>query len=661
MFQNAAILFGVALASGCTSLMTQSVRQFGADYTLEKDPAVFLSSAMAIQIRAQADPSNEPLYTQALLYHLKRLTAALPKSEWHYRVSAVQLPMENAFAIGDGQIYFTEMLMDSLASNEELVGILAHEIGHTELKHSYERLDPNVASDLSLGLLAFVRDQKQEFEADRFAIELLSKAGYRVDGLAEMLDRHEKQAKLARTRSGGLFLSHPASEDRSKKIRDQINALGSDSSRRTTPIPTQYDLVQVRRRLFKESKEYGKIPTYEEDVERNPDLPASVREELLQAQSALYSGWQVSKKVSELNQVLKSTLTEKHQAIVHLWIGRLKAQVFDIDGARASFEAAAKLAPGLQSPRFRLLIHLDSESEKKALWKKYKNSCGSSLDCLSWSVLASGMIGVDPEDRVLAAADFRKALIQNPASENLANLSPAFAAEIDGSFYQEAEDRPDSYDFPKGYEKPRQVTDLLELNKESIRREWVREMNPRYTQLGIGFGNFGVLQKGQNSFFPSAMGMNFDYYVHWGNRFSGFRLNGGTETFAPGGPLKSSEILCLSFPLGLKSKWGSHWIPWTSGELGFGGFSVERPGQDSKFIARGFTGRASVGLDYLFPRLGLGLSAQAFMGRIALNSSPFNSGALNYWGLSLGISALNFLPAQTPEAVFSPLRSPVFY
>lgn len=659
----------VLSASACTTAITRSVRQFGADYTLEKDPAVFLSNVLSNQLRLMGTPSSEPLHTSALLYHLNRLLDALPKKSWHYRVSVVSLPMENAFAIGDGQIYFTEALLDSVASNEELVGILAHEIGHTELKHSYERLDPSVASDLSLGLLGFVRDQRQEFEADAFAIDLLTRADYSTDGLPEMLDRHERQARKSGARSGGLFLSHPPSAERSKRIRDQVAAMKRSTP--VQPIPGEFDLSTIRKRVLTENREYGSMPRFEEDPERNPDLSASVRDALMAANLGLHGVWKTQDHIDRLTALLKTQLSAKHQAILHLWVGRLKIVAMDHAGAMESFAAAVRADSSIESGHWRLIVHDDDASAVKKKWKERGSSeaCQKNLDCLAWAAIATRSIQIEPEERVRFARDYRQALLKlpSPAKAHLENLSVALEYEIDAGFYEDPEDRPKDYELPKTFTKTRQVKDLLELNRETIDQEWQREYYPRAVQFGFGAGNFAAVQSDHRALLADSAGLSLDYLFRWSRWYSGLRFNGsvGTaKTGLPAGSIDKAEVYALTIPFGRAWYWG-RFRPGMGIEGGISGLSVRRVDESSKFLARGLTGRATLTMDF---RIGSAdgrnewwVGAQAFAGHLNLGPTSVTAGSMTYWGLSLGLSIQNLVPGGTPDSVFKPMQPPVYY
>ena len=63
-----------------------------------------------------------------------RLTARLPKSDMHYRFMLVDVPEANAFTLAGGRIYVTRKLVALTQDEDELAGVLGHELGHNLMR-----------------------------------------------------------------------------------------------------------------------------------------------------------------------------------------------------------------------------------------------------------------------------------------------------------------------------------------------------------------------------------------------------------------------------------------------------------------------------------------------------------------------------------------------
>lgn len=64
-----------------------------------------------------------------------RLTKHLPRSNIRYRYAVADLPDTNAFALVGGRIFVTRKLISFVRNEHELAGVMAHELGHTVVRH----------------------------------------------------------------------------------------------------------------------------------------------------------------------------------------------------------------------------------------------------------------------------------------------------------------------------------------------------------------------------------------------------------------------------------------------------------------------------------------------------------------------------------------------
>lgn len=147
------------------------------------------------------------------------------------------------FSLNKYSITVTKGMLDLLDSEDELAGVLAHEIGHIKLNHygrtvtrsvlwslifravgnSSSRIDP---LDLGYALAESGFSREQEVEADDYGIELSAKAGYDPWGLVSAL---EKMAKAGYTTSPSGFNSHPPTERRLQHVRAKVQEVAARS------------------------------------------------------------------------------------------------------------------------------------------------------------------------------------------------------------------------------------------------------------------------------------------------------------------------------------------------------------------------------------------------------------------------------------------------
>jgi predicted Zn-dependent protease len=149
------------------------------------------------------------------------------------RVGVIEDPNINAANAGGGEFYVTTGLLQK-ANDDQLRGILAHEIAHDDLGHVaraqvlgvglnlgvilLEQIIPgsSIVTPIAGTLVARAHSRSEELAADRHAVEILERAGYSKDVMIDAL------AWVMRTSSadGGGFLStHPATTDRIDALR----------------------------------------------------------------------------------------------------------------------------------------------------------------------------------------------------------------------------------------------------------------------------------------------------------------------------------------------------------------------------------------------------------------------------------------------------------
>jgi Zn-dependent protease with chaperone function len=146
----------------------------------------------------------------------------------------------NAFALPDGTLILTDELVELAGDDTEMiVGVLAHEIGHVEHKHSLRQIyrAAGVAALIMLiggdigsgtedvlvqggGLLALSYSRSAEAEADRHSVELMMKAGLDPTAIARFFELLE--TKLQDHSETSIFSTHPGTPERRKAILDLI-------------------------------------------------------------------------------------------------------------------------------------------------------------------------------------------------------------------------------------------------------------------------------------------------------------------------------------------------------------------------------------------------------------------------------------------------------
>ena len=184
-----------------------------------------------------------------------------PEGPWSFLVVDRQEP--NAFALPGGYVYVTRGLLVLVNSEDELAGVIGHEIAHVTARHSSKRIGAAIVTApvaiatgiagfavsivspllgsivsgtgqvLTQGLVLAPFSREQEHRADEIGQGLAARAGYDPAGISTFLDTLGREVELETggERSFHFFDSHPQTPDRVERTARRATSL--------TPAPAR--------------------------------------------------------------------------------------------------------------------------------------------------------------------------------------------------------------------------------------------------------------------------------------------------------------------------------------------------------------------------------------------------------------------------------------
>ena len=149
----------------------------------------------------------------------------------------------NAFALPGGQIFITTGLLSKMKTEDQLAGVLGHEVGHVVARHSAEKLaqmelaqgltgavtmatydasNPNSGyiAQMVSNMLQMKYGRAQELESDDLGVRFLMQAGYNPEDLIDVMEILKQASgpnKVPEFQS-----THPDPENRKEHIRAAI-------------------------------------------------------------------------------------------------------------------------------------------------------------------------------------------------------------------------------------------------------------------------------------------------------------------------------------------------------------------------------------------------------------------------------------------------------
>ncbi|OCL19784.1 M48 family metallopeptidase [Gilliamella sp. wkB171] len=207
--------------------------------TLSDNDVKQLSQEACAQMDAQSKiaPANST-YTKRLNKIAKALGNNVEGTPVNYKVYLTK--DVNAWAMANGCVRVYSGLMD-LMNDNEVEGVLGHELGHVALGHSKKAMqvaytteiarDAAAASgnsvvssisqsqlgDLAAKVINSQFSQKQETAADDYSFDFLVKRKINPAGLATAFDKLAAQGD-----SSSILSTHPSSKDRAENIRAKL-------------------------------------------------------------------------------------------------------------------------------------------------------------------------------------------------------------------------------------------------------------------------------------------------------------------------------------------------------------------------------------------------------------------------------------------------------
>jgi predicted Zn-dependent protease len=157
------------------------------------------------QILEQYNVVGDPLLNQWCNDVGNRLWAQTARKDIPYNVKILDTQDVNSFTTGGGYIYMNEGTLDFVQSDDELAGIIGHETGHNERRHTVTLPAKATALDLLFGIASIFspfiyrfgqimeagliakQQRSNELQADQYGLLLMSRAGYDPDAMVAFM------------------------------------------------------------------------------------------------------------------------------------------------------------------------------------------------------------------------------------------------------------------------------------------------------------------------------------------------------------------------------------------------------------------------------------------------------------------------------------------
>ncbi|MDQ2817363.1 MAG: M48 family metallopeptidase [Candidatus Eremiobacteraeota bacterium] len=181
----------------------------------------------AKQVDMENDIVSDPVLNNWVNGVAANLARYRARPDINYKFKIIQTNDINAFSLPGGFVYVNFGLLNFVDSNDELAGVMAHEMGHVERRHQVTLNAKAQVLNILLGVLSIASpfvyrfgnligglsmsklSRIDELQADQYGLQLMSRADYDPDAMVSFMSRLGKEYG---DNGGGLdkyFESHP--------------------------------------------------------------------------------------------------------------------------------------------------------------------------------------------------------------------------------------------------------------------------------------------------------------------------------------------------------------------------------------------------------------------------------------------------------------------
>ena len=198
-----------------------------------------------LEARSQLPLISDPTVTGYVDGLGKRLVASLGPQPFDYQFFVVAHPSINAFAVPGGYVFVFSGLLSKATSDDEIAGVLGHEIAHVHAHHIVRQqtqgmvwtaasllgvllsvvnpvLGAGAIAAAQTAQLKYSRDFEQE--ADYIGLRIASQSGYDPHSLGSFFKQLLVEQRVNPAGVPPYMLSHPVTEERVAHVESIIDA-----------------------------------------------------------------------------------------------------------------------------------------------------------------------------------------------------------------------------------------------------------------------------------------------------------------------------------------------------------------------------------------------------------------------------------------------------
>ena len=206
------------------------------------DKEVSIGEAVSVRMEQQYDVVTDVDVNDRARRVLERITAVCDRKDIVYFIKVLDIDKDtmNAVSLPGGYVYIFKELFDELETDDQIAGVVAHEVAHITARHSVKRIqnaygamilqglaiqsNAKVAQGVNFALISLFAEysQQDEFEADRLGVKYLKKAGYDPNAMVQVLVKLREEQERSPARAYSYWRTHPFIPQRISVVNQAI-------------------------------------------------------------------------------------------------------------------------------------------------------------------------------------------------------------------------------------------------------------------------------------------------------------------------------------------------------------------------------------------------------------------------------------------------------
>jgi predicted Zn-dependent protease len=258
-------------------------------------------SAEMLRIIFKKLPVVDDPYVTAYVNRVgRRILSVMPEQPFRYHFYVINQDAYNAFATPAGHIFVYSGLLEAMDGEDELAGILGHEISHVYCRHISQKIEyakkvswaqiAGMAAGVLLGAaagsgaaasavtigsaatgataqLAFSREN--ETQADQLGLKFLTEAGYGADGLLKALKKIRGKQWYGKDQIPTYMMTHPAIDDRIAYVTSWIDDHKAEAAPKLKLNPADFERI-LTRLIVEYGNTTAELSQLEQILQRDP-------------------------------------------------------------------------------------------------------------------------------------------------------------------------------------------------------------------------------------------------------------------------------------------------------------------------------------------------------------------------------------------------------